>query len=268
MLIVACVSLTQEVRKGILPSETFNKHALSPQFLLMSKRDLVRLEQESGYLGPICLGRVIFHVLWSHHRIERLYFSFTDNFDDDQDLRFRQTAILDVLCLFAQGRSRPELSRIELREIENYLRERPEYPLWDGRIFSEMHQWFRQLMSGFIGGLEGQLMQEKIYSRHSLAEIQPLSPVEWKTSDMLTRVRWIEHLLELFIRPVLAADGGGIALIDVDDDSLVISFTGVCRQCRGGRRGTLLFIQQFFFSLSKNSVKLKVVDEESFTEAS
>ena len=171
-----------------------------PRFLIRSEKDL----------KSITVGEVVFQVLWGQHKIEKLSFSYSDESGENHTRRVRQAAVIDVLCLLAQGRSRPAFAQLTLREIENYLREKPEVPLWDEQVFTEMHQWFRQLKAGLLGGLETMLMQDRLYAQSDLGDIIKLTPQEWRVSNMMARIRWVEHHLERFIRPILSADGGGL----------------------------------------------------------
>lgn len=45
----------------------------------------------------------------------------------------------------------------------------------------------------------------------------------------------IEKLLEDEIRPALAAHGGGVELVDIDNNKVYVRLQGGCRGCAGAR---------------------------------
>ncbi|MDA3799992.1 MAG: Fe-S cluster assembly protein NifU [Kiritimatiellae bacterium] len=52
-----------------------------------------------------------------------------------------------------------------------------------------------------------------------------------KKMTIVEKIRLIEKTIDEEIRPILAKDNGGIDLIDVDGNKVVISFTGMCSGC-------------------------------------
>lgn len=52
-----------------------------------------------------------------------------------------------------------------------------------------------------------------------------------KKLTIVEKIRLIEKTIDEEIRPILAKDDGGIDLIDVDGNKVVISFTGMCSGC-------------------------------------
>ncbi len=47
--------------------------------------------------------------------------------------------------------------------------------------------------------------------------------------------RKVEELIEQEIRPALVSHGGGIELIDVDNNKVYVKLTGGCQGCPGAR---------------------------------
>lgn len=48
-------------------------------------------------------------------------------------------------------------------------------------------------------------------------------------------LRKIEELLEKEVRPALASHGGGVELVDVDNNKVYLKLTGGCQGCAGAR---------------------------------
>lgn len=53
----------------------------------------------------------------------------------------------------------------------------------------------------------------------------------------------INKLMDLYIRPALAGDGGGIEIVKMEDDNLFIHYQGACGTCPTAISGTLFSIQ-------------------------
>lgn len=67
-------------------------------------------------------------------------------------------------------------------------------------------------------------------------------PEEWPGMDD-PRVPLIEEVLELHILPFLQGDGGGLKLVGLVDDELMIRYEGACGTCPASLSGTLLAIE-------------------------
>ncbi|NQU65708.1 MAG: NifU family protein [SAR324 cluster bacterium] len=64
--------------------------------------------------------------------------------------------------------------------------------------------------------------------------------------DSLPKTEWavkIESVLNEKVRPTLAADGGGLSLIKIEEDKVFINYEGSCQGCASAATGTLNFIR-------------------------
>jgi len=66
---------------------------------------------------------------------------------------------------------------------------------------------------------------------------------DWQRLGLFEKVRRIEEVLDEQVRPMLAADGGGLDLIDLRDDELVVEYHGLCGSCSAATGGTLFYIE-------------------------
>ncbi len=65
----------------------------------------------------------------------------------------------------------------------------------------------------------------------------------WVDIGLFEKVRRIETVLDQHVRPALASDGGGIDLVDLQNDELMVQYHGACGSCSSSIGGTLTFIQ-------------------------
>jgi len=61
---------------------------------------------------------------------------------------------------------------------------------------------------------------------------------------LFEKVRRIETILDDNVRPMLATDGGGIELVDLRGDELLVHYQGACGSCSSSIGGTLKFIEE------------------------
>lgn len=55
----------------------------------------------------------------------------------------------------------------------------------------------------------------------------------------------VEEILEQFIRPALAGDGGGIELLGIEEKNVLIRYQGACGSCPTASMNTLYAIENF-----------------------
>lgn len=67
---------------------------------------------------------------------------------------------------------------------------------------------------------------------HTAAAAPAPAPKPEKKLTTLQRIKLIEQTLEEQVRPVLRKDGGDVELVDVDGNTVQISFRGMCAGCR------------------------------------
>lgn len=87
----------------------------------------------------------------------------------------------------------------------------------------------------------------------------------WSEVGLFEKVRRIESVLDQHVRPALASDGGGIDLVDLQNDELIVQYHGACGSCSSSIGGTLTFIQDSLNSHLGTALKITVsqVDAEA-----
>ncbi len=85
----------------------------------------------------------------------------------------------------------------------------------------------------------------------------------WIDIGLFEKVRRIESVLDQHVRPALASDGGGIDLVDLKDQDLMVQYHGACGSCSSSIGGTLQFIQDSLNNHLGTTLQVKVSGNES-----
>lgn len=85
----------------------------------------------------------------------------------------------------------------------------------------------------------------------------------WADIGLFEKVRRIESVLDQHVRPALASDGGGVDLVDLQSDELIVQYHGACGSCSSSIGGTLTFIQDSLNSNLGTTLKITVSQVET-----
>lgn len=159
-------------------------------------------------------------------------------------------AAYDVMAEMCVGRKLAELATITPRMVEGHLR---------GPDSTE---------PAFMLTLEA---DQPFYVLRKAAERAPGGAVGAKPSipfidcGLFEKVKRIEAVLDLYVRPALASDGGGLDLVDLKSEELHVQYHGACGSCSSSVGGTLQFIQDSLNNhLAANLVvKVSSIEEEA-----
>lgn len=80
-----------------------------------------------------------------------------------------------------------------------------------------------------------------------------------KLSDQ-QKTEVIDAMLDHAIRPALANDGGGITLMGVEGNRVMVHYQGACGTCPSSTTGTLEFIEKFLKDTLSKDLKVETVD--------
>jgi len=86
---------------------------------------------------------------------------------------------------------------------------------------------------GGCGGCQGEI--EKIIDRIQGDKVkEPVKPAqrEGKKLTNIQKIQLIQQAINEQVRPALRAHGGNIELVDVDGDTVIVAFRGMCAQCK------------------------------------
>lgn len=85
----------------------------------------------------------------------------------------------------------------------------------------------------------------------------------WSDVGLFEKVRRIESVLDQHVRPALASDGGGIDLVDLQNDELIVQYHGACGSCSSSIGGTLTFVQDSLNSNLGTTLRITVSQIDS-----
>ncbi|MBL8029437.1 MAG: iron-sulfur cluster assembly scaffold protein [Fibrobacteres bacterium] len=71
----------------------------------------------------------------------------------------------------------------------------------------------------------------------------PAAEKKFESMTVPQKLKALEKVLDEAVRPSLAADSGGVEIMDIDGDTVFIQYLGACAGCASSGRGTLDFIQ-------------------------
>ncbi|MBU3914142.1 NifU family protein [bacterium] len=86
----------------------------------------------------------------------------------------------------------------------------------------------------FVKGGISELLRELKESKDEVI-LSQIPKEEWEKK--------IEGVLTNKVRPTLAADGGGLKIVKIDEDKVYINYQGACSGCASAATGTLNFIR-------------------------
>lgn len=75
-----------------------------------------------------------------------------------------------------------------------------------------------------------------------LAELADKQPE--KSEEVSEKMQQINDILDEMVRPALAGDGGGLAVVGFDNNTLFIQYQGACGTCPSAITGTLMAIER------------------------
>lgn len=172
------------------------------------------------------------------------------------DARFRSKADGDLLAAYDAmtemlvGRPLVDARAISPRRVEAYLRNQDAEPAF--AVAADGDQPFFILRKAVEA-------YEKPKDAPSTSDQLP-----WAEVGLFEKVRRIEAVLDQHVRPALASDGGGLDLVDLQGDELMVQYHGACGSCSSSIGGTLNFVQD---SLNNNlGTQLRITVSQLETE--
>ncbi|MGC8765567.1 MAG: NifU family protein [Brevinematia bacterium] len=87
-----------------------------------------------------------------------------------------------------------------------------------------------------------------------------MEATDFKGMSLVEKLKEIEKVLDEEIRPMLAADGGSLEVVDIKDSDgytdIYINYLGACRGCAASTTGTLYAIQNYLNQRVDDSIRV------------
>ena len=147
----------------------------------------------------------------------------------------RVLGILDVIVEFCQGKDRRQLLALNVREIENYLRDENHLPA-QGVDLALAQSILQSVTDSLVQAIASRISQK-------CEAVPPIAFEHFSQQRLSKQIQDLQGIFGQQIRPVLELDGGSVELLNVIDQKIVIEFGGNCTSCPGARGPTLAFIQ-------------------------
>jgi len=171
------------------------------------------------------------------------------------DARFRSNATGDLLAAYDAmvemlvGRMLVDAATISPRRVEAFLRDSGAEP-------------------AFAVALDGDqpffVLTKAVQALERPKDAPTTSDqLPWGEVGLFEKVRRIEGVLDQHVRPALASDGGGLDLVDLQGDELIVQYHGACGSCSSSIGGTLTFIQDSLSNHLGTALRITVSQVES-----
>ena len=85
--------------------------------------------------------------------------------------------------------------------------------------------------------------------------------IKFDSLDEVEQARAIEKVLDEKVRDFLARDGGGLELVGIDGDRVLVSYQGACGSCPSSTTGTLRYIQSALTLALNHPIEVVPTDE-------
>jgi len=113
--------------------------------------------------------------------------------------------------------------------------------------------------------LEDNGFTDFFYAEEGLAALQAAlaaSPDDVRYADLGPEERRaaVEKVLDEQVREFLARDGGGMEVLEIEDDRIKVAYQGACGGCSSATAGTLFFIQTALTRALNHEIQVVPVD--------
>lgn len=177
---------------------------------------------------------------------------------------FGQSALIgaaEVTCELVIGKNYDQAQRISATLIDQQVRDRSDVPAFPQETAPHIN-----LLLEAIDACAEQCTDLPLPNSYvappvptEFGEITPGGYPGWSELPVAKKIAVIEEVLNQDIRPYIALDAGGVEVLNLINDELIIKYHGTCTSCYSSVGSTLSYIQQVL--RAKVSPALNVVPE-------
>jgi NifU-like protein len=157
-------------------------------------------------------------------------------------------AAYDVMCQLIIGRLLIDAAMVSPRQVDDYLRQ--------GALSTALTLSLDADTPFYVLGKAAQQVTA------AAKPVALIAGLPWTEIGLFEKVRRIEQVLDVHVRPALASDGGGMDLVDLKEDQLFVQYQGACGSCSSSIGGTLQFVQDSLNNHLATSLKVQVTSVE------
>lgn len=162
---------------------------------------------------------------------------------------YGQSALIgasEVACELCVGKNYDQVSRLTADLIDKQLRDKPDTPAFPRETYPHLNLVLEAI------DLAAQQCTDIPLPNTYIAPPVPsqLDIIQggypgWKDLTLKRKIEVIEKVLDEDVRPYIALDAGGVEVINLlNDNEVVITYTGSCTSCYSAVGTTLSYIQQ------------------------
>lgn len=169
------------------------------------------------------------------------------------DVRFQvygQSALIgaaEVACEVMIGKNYDQARRISTTLIDKQVRDRPDTPAFP----KETHPLLNLVLQAIDAAAElcTDIPFADTYTvtpaPTQIGEVVPGGYPGWMDLSLKKKISVIEQVLDQDVRPYIALDAGGVAVLNlINEKELIIAYQGSCTSCYSSIGTTLSYIQQ------------------------
>lgn len=163
---------------------------------------------------------------------------------------FGQSALIgaaDIACELCVGKNYDQAKRLTIEHLDKLVRDRSEIPSFP----PETHPHLQLVLEAIFEAAE-QCTDLPLASSYiappvpsGLEIVQGEGYPGWMDLPLQKKIAVIEMVLDEDVRPYISLDAGGVNVINlVDNNKVVITYSGTCTSCYASVGTTLSYIQQ------------------------
>lgn len=103
--------------------------------------------------------------------------------------------------------------------------------------WSELQQQISEALNGF-----NYKKPETVKDENKSAECTPDEASDYQSMTPVEKMLYIDKFFDENVRPQLAGDGGGLSVVGLEENKLLIHYEGACGTCPSSISGTLMYI--------------------------
>lgn len=152
----------------------------------------------------------------------------------------------EIVCELVIGKNYDQARRISADLIDKQVRDKSEVSAFPRETYPHLN-----LILGALDMAADQCLDIPLSTSYvappmplDIGEVREGGYPGWQELSLKQKLGVIEEVLNNEIRPYIALDGGGVEVLNLVDNQVIISYQGACTSCYSSIGTTLSYIQQ------------------------